>query len=351
MILIFLLEDGEKDVTALSTRDETSVEINGDVTTSEIALKQEIHLESNFAKVVDDTPHTEGYSEDVFPQKNNNVSRPTDNGVDRGNNNNFYPNSADVVQSGGDDRVGRQDNGGVLVVKQFQECPENLIPGNRTENIETEMLLLSDNTTEGKECEEKGGSGFFDETVNNNYSDAVEDIQEKAGHSGEKEVSCDGPGKAPVETTVHEEGQVLVCKTAEGADTIKSATDVPERFSDIEVEPYMEGECLNHLDKEETSVLVHVGDPCSLENGSSAIEELPEESRRAVKAADCEATMSDSTETATHDGGVEVADESTSRESITGHGSSLITVVQGITLLSLLFLQISVKSCMHLVAK
>ena len=347
--MIFVLEDGERDVTALSTRDETSAEINGDVT-SEITLKQEIQLESHSTKLVDDTPHAEGYSEDVFPQKNNNVSRPTDNDVDRGNNN--YPNSGDVIQNGGDDRAGRQDNSGVLVVKQFQQCPENLIPGNRAENVETEMLLLStDNTVEVKECEEKGGSGFFDETVNNNYSDAVEDIQKKAGDSGEKQVSCDGPGKASVETTVLEEGQVLVCKTAEGDDTIKSASDVPERFSDVEVDPYMEEEPLGHLDKQETSVLVHVGDPCSLENGSSAIEELPDESHGAVRAADCEGTMSDSTETATHGGGVEAVDESTSRESITGHDSSLITVVQGITLLSLLFLQISEKSCMHLAAK
>ena len=349
--MIFVLEDGEKDVTALSTRDETSVEINGDVTTSEITLKQEIQLESNSAKLVDDTPHAEGYSEEVFPQKNNNISPPTDNGVDRGNNNN-YPNSGDVIQNGGDDRAVSQDNSGVLVVKQFQECPENLIPGNRTENVETEMLLLStDTTAEVKGCEEKGGSGIFDETVNNNYSDAVEDIQEKAGDSGEKQVSCDGPGKASVETTVQEEGQVLVCKTAERDDTIKSASDVPERFSDIEVDPCMEGEPLGHLDKQETSVLVHAGDPCSLENGSSTIEELPEESHRAVKAADYEATISDSTETATQGGRVEVADESTSRESITGHDSSLITVVQGITLLSLLFLQISEKSCVHLAAK
>lgn len=334
--MIFVLEDGERNVTALSTRDETSVEINGDVT-SEITLKQEIQLESHSTKLVDDTPHAEGYFEDVFPQKNNNVSRPTDNDVERGNN---------VIQNGGDDRAGRQDNSGVLVVKQFQECPENLIPGNRTENVETEMLLLStDNTAEVKECEEKGGSGFFDETVNNNYSDAVKDIQKKAGDSGEKQVSCDGPGKASVETTVQEEGQVLVCKTAEGDDTIKSASDVPERFSDVEVDPYMEEEPLGHLDKQETSVLVHDG-----ENGSTAIEELPEESHRAVKAADCEASLSDSTETVTHGGGVEVADESTSRESITGHDSSLITVVQGITLLSLLFLQISEK-CVHLAAK
>ena len=231
----------------------------------------------------------------------------------------------------------------MLVVKQFQECPENLIPGNRTENVETEMLLLStDNTAEVKECEEKGGSGFFDETVNNNnYSDAVEDIQKKAGDSGEKQLSCDGAGKASVETTVQEQGQILVCKTAEGDDTIKSGSNVPERFSDEEVDPYMEEEPLGQLDKQETSVLVHVGDPCSLENGSSAIEELPEESHREVKAANCEATMPDSTETATHNGGVEVADESTSRENITEHDSSLITVVQGITLLSLLFLQIS----------
>lgn len=349
--MIFVLEDGEEDVTALSTRDETSVEINGDVTTSEITLKQKIQLESNSAKLVDDTPHAEGYSEDVFPQKNNKVAPPTDNGVDRGNNNNC-PNSGDVIQSGGDDRAETQDNSGVLVVKQFQECPENLIPGNRTENVETEMLLLSaDTIAEVKECEEKGGSGFFDETVNNNYSGAVEDIQEKAGDSGEKQVIFDGPGKASVETTVHEEGQVLVCKTAEGDDSIKRASDVSERCSDIEVDPYMQGELLGHLDKQETSVLVHVGDPCSIENGSSAIEELPEESHRAVRAADCEATMSDSTETATHGGGVEVADESTSRESITGHDSSLITVVQGITLLSLFFLQISEKSCMHSAAK
>ena len=346
--MIFVLEDGEKDVMVLSTRDETSVEINGDVTTSEITFKQGIQLESNSAKLVDDTLHAKGYSEDVFPQKNNNVSRPTDNDVDRGNNN--YPNSGDAIQNGGDDRAGRQDNSGVLVVKQFQECPENLIPGNRTENVETEMLLLStDNTAEVKECEEKGGSGFFDETVNNNYSDAVEDIQEKAGDSGEKQLSCDGAGKASVETTKHEEGQVLVCKTAEGDDI--SASDVPERFSDVEVDPYMEGEPLGHLDKQETSVLLHVGDPCSLENGSSAIEELQEESHRAVKAADFEATMSDSTETVTHGGGVEVVDESISRESITGHDSSLITVVQGTILLSLLFLQISEKSCVHLAAK
>lgn len=349
--MIFVLEDGERDVTALSTRDETSVEINGDVT-SEITLKQEIQLESHSTKLVDDTTHAEGYSEDVFPQKNNNVSRPTDNDVERENNN--YPNSIDFIQNGGDDRGGRQDNSGVFVVKQFQECPENLIPGNRTENVETEMLLLStDNTAEVKECEEKGGSGFFDETVNNNkyYSDAVEDIQKKAGNSGEKQVSCDGAGKASVETTVQEEGQVLVCKTAEGDDTIKSASDVPERFSDVEVDPCREEEPLGHLDKQETSVLVHDGDPCSLENGSSAIEELPEEPHGAVRAADCEGTMSDSNETATHGGGVEAVDESTSRESITGHDSSLITVVQGITLLSLLFFQISEKSCMHLAAK
>ena len=370
-----------------STGDDTCVASNGDLTKPQINLAQESHPGSGSTtddKAADNTNQTEVVSEDVKSHGNNNTLISSEHVPVNSEFTDVAPSGAVAVEkeNGDTNREGEQEESDNKDATQFQECPDHLIPDNRTQKVEMEKLLTSVESTTGESDFKEDKEIFFDETEKS--SDAVKESLGKTGSFDEVEGSLDKVGKHSDDTEEHEvevvlcksdkvsdevegpgeldkgiaevavgpclEGESLgkmeegtgvvgegPCSTEEGLDAVKeSPGEMEEGFAETQVDPCMEGGSLGKV--EEGLCVVGVG-PCSAEESLDAVKESPGEmeegSHEMEKVADSETTVSDiamGTCSAT-----EATDDAILRPTITRHDSSLTTVIQGVILLSVLF--------------
>lgn len=195
----------------------------------------------------------------------------------------------------------------------FQECPDNLIPGNRTEKVDIENLVMSTDSmsydqSNFVECEKEGVSDMTEENL------YPLEGQEKAEGSDEAKESSD---KATDEA--HE------AEVTHKADGVPNQTEGLAKLEE-------EGGCCLVVEgpgEVEEGPKVAVEGPCGAVEGPGEEEESPYK----TEGADSATIVSDKPCSVAADDSRMYAKL---RQTITRHDSSLTTVIQGTVLSSLL---------------
>ena len=260
---------------AHARKDESSTE-------PEINLGQENHSISDTIsdrKSTDDTSQVETVSDDPTVHQNNTLQSS-------GHFINTATSEALISKDESSDNVNRDVReeessktdiieDGSNAVQKFQECPDHLIPGVRTEKVEIENPLMSvDYTSHGEtnfeKCEEKGGLAFPDKTEESPHEVEVHVGQGKEDWSVKDEES---PGEAKTEPEEREEGAFEegehAYNSSEGPDNIKSLGGADDGPVEAEGEAgLMEG----GPDEMEEGPVVEGEGTCSAEEGPFEVE-------------------------------------------------------------------------------
>ena len=266
---------------AHARKDESSTE-------PEIYLGQENHSISDTisdSKSTDDTSQVETVSDDPTVHQNNTL-QSSGHIPAESDSTNTATSKALISKDENSDNVNRDvreeessktdvTQDGSIAVQQFQECPDHLIPGVRTEKVETENPLMSvDYTTNGEtnfeKCEEKGGLEFPDKTGESFHEAEVHVGQGKEDWSVKDEESRGEAKKEPEEREegAFEEGEHAY-KSSEGPDKIKRLGGADDGPDEAEGEAgLMEG----GPGKMEEGPVVEEEGTCSAEGGPFEVE-------------------------------------------------------------------------------